>query len=63
MQRADPMIGEMLIRLSDVLHLTSLSRSTLYRLVERGEFPEPVRSGKRIMRWRHSDVQKWMQGR
>ncbi len=58
-----PVTDDRLIRLSDVLDLTSLSRSSVYRLVERGQFPRPVRSGSRIVRWSLADVQKWMQKR
>ena len=47
----------MLMRTADVLALTGLSRSTIYRLCKSGEFPPPVRIGKSV-RWRTADIER-----
>jgi prophage regulatory protein len=37
-----------------------LSRSTLYLLISRGEFPPPVRIGARAVAWDTRDVDAWI---
>ena len=37
-----------------------LSRSTIYRMMNHGEFPRPVRIGRRAVGWRSSDVEEWL---
>ena len=39
--------------------LTGLSRSTIYEMMERGDFPRPVRIGRRAVAWRDSDLAAW----
>ena len=39
-----------LLRLSDLVELTALSRATIYRLMNAGSFPPPIRIGG-INRW------------
>ncbi len=51
---------ERLIRLPEVLMLTGLSRSTLYRKVKEGRFPAPVSLGPRSVAWRESEVLTWI---
>mgnify|MGYP003682843321 CR=1 FL=1 len=52
--------SERLIRQSELLKLTSKSRSSLYREINEGTFPAPVRIGKRAVAWRASEVYSWM---
>jgi prophage regulatory protein len=52
-----------LLRLRAVMHVTGLSRSTLYRLISDGQFPRPVRLGARAVAWRRSDVDAWSEAR
>lgn len=42
---------------------TGLSRSTLYALMSRGEFPRPVRIARRAVAWRESDLAAWQAGK
>lgn len=49
-----------LIRRSEVETLTALSRSTIYKKMEMGDFPQPIRIGGRSVRWRLADVQNWI---
>lgn len=48
-----------LLRISEVMHLTSLKRSTLYKKTQNGTFPRPVKIGMRSSAWRLSDVIRW----
>lgn len=43
--------------------LTSLSRSSLYRLMKTGEFPQPVRVSTNRVAWREGDVKLWIEAR
>jgi len=52
-----------LLRLPDVLRLTGLSRSTLYRLQGTGTFPERVQLSQRTVAWRAKDVTAWNDAR
>ncbi|WP_371061294.1 helix-turn-helix transcriptional regulator [Rhodosalinus sp. 5P4] len=54
---------ERLLRRPEVEARTGLSRSTLYDWMKRGEFPQPVKLGARIVAWRESDVSEWMESR
>jgi len=50
-------------RLPQVLQITGLSRSTLYRQVKLGQFPQPVKIGPRAIAWRETDLEKWLKSR
>lgn len=46
---------EKLLRMADVMQICGASRSTIYRLVARGELPEPVKLGHGL-RWRSGEL-------
>jgi prophage regulatory protein len=52
-----------LIRLPQVRELTGLSRSTIYLLESRGEFPKHVALSVRASAWVSSEVQDWIRAR
>lgn len=48
-------------RLADVLHITALSRSSIYRRIAAGDFPAQVPLGKgRATGWRREALQAWI---
>ena len=47
------------LRLPEVLERTGLSRSTIYLMISRGEFPRPVALGVRAVGWQEKDVAGW----
>lgn len=49
-----------LIKKPAVLAETGLSHSSLYLAIKKGEFPPPVRIGKRSVAWRKSDIEQWI---
>lgn len=52
-----------IMSLNDVVHATSLSRSTIYRMVKKGTFPQPLAvSTKRCGFYVH-EVTDWLQSR
>ena len=52
-----------ILRLSQVLAMTGLSRSTLYELVEEGSFPSPIPLSGRATGWIEAEVHAWIRGR
>ena len=48
-----------LLRLKEVEQMVGLSRTSIYRLMDRGDFPHPVRVGPRAVRWRLEDLEHW----
>lgn len=47
-------------RLHDVVRITALSRSTLYRRISEGRFPAPVHLGGRASAWPSEELQAWI---
>ena len=55
--------GTMLLPMAKVAEHTSLSRSTIYRLMHSGEFPKPVQVSPGRVAWRDSDLADWLSRR
>ena len=53
-------IQQEFIRLNVVQEITSLSKSTIYRLISEGDFPKQVQIGKRAVVWVRSDINAWI---
>lgn len=51
------------LRMSAVVRMTGLGRSTIYRLMAEDKFPSPVRLAKRAVAWRRIDLEQWSAGR
>ena len=51
------------IRRNEVLRRTGLTRSTLSRLIEAGDFPPGVRLSERIRAWQEADIDAWARKR
>jgi prophage regulatory protein len=47
-------------RLPDVLRQTGLSRSTIYEMISRGEFPRQIKLGRRAVGWAADEVIEWI---
>ena len=52
-----------LIRLREVMTKTGLSRSYVYALAQKGQFPKPVKLSERSSAWIESEVQNWIDER
>ena len=54
-------MNERLIRLEEVMFITGLAKSTIYKYVRLGRFPEQKRGfDRRLAVWRLSDVIAWV---
>ena len=47
------------LRLGDVQRVTGLTRSTIYDMVSKGEFPKQVLLGARAVGWVENEVAEW----
>ena len=52
-----------LLRRPQVEEITGMGRSSIYRLMQDGDFPPPVRVGPAAVRWRESDITGWLESR
>ena len=50
-------------RLPAVVTACGISRSTIYEVIRRGDFPAPVKLGARAVGWRRSDIEAWLESR
>ena len=53
-------MSDRLIRMSEVTAMTSLARSTIYKYIQLGEFPQKKGGLHRVALWRESEVQAWI---
>ncbi|MCY3584285.1 MAG: AlpA family phage regulatory protein [Acidimicrobiaceae bacterium] len=51
--------GVRLLGRPEVEHRCGIGRSEIYRRLDSGDFPEPVRIG-RAVRWRSDDIAAWI---
>lgn len=54
-----------IVRLSEVIEITGLSRTTIWRRERDGSFPPPIRLGgehTRAVGWREEDIYDWIDG-
>ncbi len=49
-----------LLRIAEVTALVGLSRATVYRLIDSGGFPRPVRLSPGRVAWVRREVEDWM---
>lgn len=50
-----------LIRIKEVMDRTGLGRSTVYKYMNHGLFPKPIKLGTRAVAWVESEVEAWIQ--
>jgi prophage regulatory protein len=50
-----------MLRVPDVCKATTLSRTTIYRLVRAGKFPAPVKLTEQTIAWDQAAVDSWLQ--
>ena len=50
-----------IFRRKDLEERLKLSRSSIYAMMAEGEFPKPIRLGRRAVGWLSDDIEKWLQ--
>ena len=48
-------------RFPEVMKLTGLSRSSIYLVVSKEEFPKPIKIGRRAVGWHQNVIEEWIQ--
>ena len=51
---------EIFLRLPDVIKQVGLKRSTIYKKIQRQEFPAPIKIGERSSVWPESEIKAWI---
>lgn len=54
------MTDDRILRRKEVEAQIGLSRSTIYSAMARGDFPRPLKLGRRAVGWRQSDLNAWL---
>lgn len=49
-----------IIRLKEVMKMTGLGRSTVYKYIAEGTFPKPIPLGGRSVGWLEGEVSEWI---
>ncbi|SBT11947.1 AlpA family transcriptional regulator [Vibrio celticus] len=49
-----------LLRLKEVIQVTGISRSSLYKYLNEGQFPPPISLGARSVAWIDHEIQAWI---
>lgn len=52
-----------IILLEELRELVPISRTTIWRMEQAGNFPRCIRIGKRRVGWRYAEVVAWIDGR
>jgi predicted DNA-binding transcriptional regulator AlpA len=52
--------SKLLLSMAEVCELLSMSESAIRLAWRRGEFPQPLRIGRKKLRWRVSDLARWL---
>ena len=52
--------NDRLLRCQEVVARCSTSRSKIYRLINQGRFPRPLKIGGRSVRWLESEITAWL---
>lgn len=52
-----------ILRMASVRRMTTLGRSTIYRLMSLKLFPSAIKLGPRAVGWRLTDIDQWLEER
>lgn len=57
------MSNDYFLDLNEVMEVSGLKRSTLYKYMDDGCFPKPIKFGSRKIAWNREDIQKWLKSK
>lgn len=49
-----------LIRIEEVMHLTGLKESTIYKYIKIGKIPKSIRLSRRMSVWKYSEISQFI---
>jgi len=53
-------MNDRLLKINEVKSIISMGDSWIYEKMNKGEFPKPIKLSSRCVRWRQSDVNRWI---
>lgn len=56
-------LTDFLMSRPEVEAMTAKSRAGIYELIAERQFPRPLRTGRRSVAWRHSEIMGWIESR
>lgn len=56
------MLNDELLTVKEVTQLTKMSKTTIYRKIQDGEFPKNRNFGGNMVRWSNNEIQQWIRG-
>lgn len=56
-------MAERIYRLNELADLIGLGRSTIYRMMDDGDFPKPIHLTRKTVGWRASEITAWLDSR
>ncbi|ATF55656.1 AlpA family transcriptional regulator [Morganella morganii] len=59
---ATSLIDDPLVEMKEITKLTGLTDKWFYKLIQKGQFPKPIKLGNRS-RWLTSEIEDWLQAR
>ena len=64
-EKIDPkwIMSDRLLTRPEVETRCGITRSTIYRMMRAGQFPEPVKVGPSAVRWPESEIEEWLNTR
>ncbi|MES1192437.1 MAG: AlpA family transcriptional regulator [Steroidobacter sp.] len=54
---------EKVLKLPEVIQRTGKKKTPIYAGAKSGEFPKPIKLGKRAVGWKESDIEAWIASR
>jgi len=60
---ADATSSDRMIKLPEVMSMTGLSRSSIYLLIKKGNFPPQVKLSTRSSGWFWREINNWLESR
>jgi prophage regulatory protein len=54
-------VPDRLIRLSDVIEMTGIGKTMIYRLIQEDRFPKQFKPGGYSSRWSETEVRQWVE--
>mgnify|MGYP001321819789 CR=1 FL=1 len=58
---SNPQVTTMkILRIKQVIEMTTLGRSTIYKYIKEGTFPKQIKMGARASGWLQADVENWI---
>lgn len=49
-----------LLTIKEVVQITSMGKTTIYRKIRNGEFPKSRNLGGSLVRWSNNEIQSWI---